>query len=86
MSIKLRNHLRNPKVQMKERSDDLYQTIVTEARKKGISVSELERKSGMAKGAVYKMKTSSPTLNTLDRVAEVLGIETSTLVARSKKK
>lgn len=64
----------------------MYQTVLNEARKKGISVSELERKAGMAKGAIYKWKTSSPNLNTLDRVAEVLGIETSTLIARAKKK
>lgn len=64
----------------------MYETIAEEAKKRGMSVLQLEKKAGLARSSITKWKTSSPNLDSLDKVADALGITTSTLVARAKKK
>jgi transcriptional regulator with XRE-family HTH domain len=64
----------------------LYETIKTLCDKRKISVSELERRTGLGNGTISKWKTSSPKLDNLEKVAEELGIKVTTLIAKSKEK
>ena len=63
----------------------MLETIRSEAKKKGMTIVELEQKAGLARGAVYKLNSSSPTLATLEKIADALGIKVSTLIDRVKK-
>ena len=63
----------------------MLETIRSEAKKKGMTIVELERRAGMARGALYKLNNSSPTLATLEKIADALGIKVSTLIDRVKK-
>lgn len=64
----------------------MYETIKEEAEKKGMSVLQLEQKAGLARSSICKWKESSPNLDSLDKVAAALGIKTSTLIDRARKK
>jgi transcriptional regulator with XRE-family HTH domain len=74
------------KILRSERSDTLYETIKELAKKRGMSISSLEASAGIARGTIAKWKVSSPTISSLEKVANVLELEVSTLIQRSKKK
>lgn len=63
----------------------MIEAIRKEAKKKGMTIVELEQRAGLARGAIYKLNTSSPTLVTLEKIAEALGIKVSTLIERISK-
>lgn len=67
------------------KEETLFATINREAEKRGISIRQLELKAGLGNGTIRGWETSSPTLDSLEKVAEVLGLKTTTLIARSKK-
>jgi transcriptional regulator with XRE-family HTH domain len=52
----------------------IFEKILKLANEKGMSISELERLSGLSKGAISKWKTSSPTVENLQAVAKVLKV------------
>lgn len=57
------------------------------ARKKGISISALERKAGLARGHIYKLKNSTtPQLETLEKLATALDVSLVTLLRDKKRK
>ena len=50
----------------------LYEKIEKLCKEKGISIAYLEREAGLGKGAISKWRTSSPTVDNLKAVANVL--------------
>lgn len=50
----------------------IYENIKRICTDKGISISELEKKSGLGNGTIKKWETSSPTINKLEAVAKIL--------------
>lgn len=43
------------------------------SKEKGIAITELEEKAGMARGAIYKWNDHAPSVNTAKAVADHLG-------------
>lgn len=58
----------------------IYENILEIAEKKKISISQLERDSGIAKGTISKWKTSSPSVINLKSVADNLGVTVNRLI------
>lgn len=50
------------------------------AKKKGLTIAELERTAGLGQNTLYKWKDGSPNLSSLQKVAGVLGVSISTLL------
>lgn len=63
----------------------MFDTIYAEATKRGKSIRQLEMEAKVGNGTITKWKTSSPTLESLEKVAEALGLDVTTLIKRSKK-
>ena len=63
----------------------MYETINKEAEKRGMSVRQLEKAAGLGNGTISGWKESSPNLDTLERVADALGMNVTTLISRAKK-
>lgn len=58
----------------------VYDNIKTLSTKKKISITELEKKAGLGRGAIGKWRTFSPTVSNLQKVADALGVPLSTLL------
>ena len=58
----------------------MYNTINKEAKKKGISIRQLEKSAGIGNGTIGGWNESSPKLDTLKKVADVLGMTASELI------
>lgn len=58
----------------------IYSNVEELARKKGLSLAEVERKANLSKGSITKWKTASPTIKSLSAVAEVLGVTVNRLL------
>lgn len=58
----------------------VYQNVVELAAKRKMSLSEVERKSGLGKGIISKWKTKSPNLDSLQAVAETLNTTVARLI------
>lgn len=58
----------------------VYDNIKNLCIKKKISITELEKKAGLGRGAIGKWKTYSPTVSNLEKVATALGVSISTLL------
>lgn len=58
----------------------IFERILKLATEKGMSISELERMSGLSKGAISKWKTASPTIDNLQAVAKVLKVKVEKLL------
>ncbi len=52
----------------------IYDNISNFAAKKGISISQLERDSGLSNGAISKWKIVSPTISNVKAVAKTLNV------------
>lgn len=50
----------------------IFEKVSELAKKKGISISKLEKLAGLSKCSISKWKTASPTVNSLQAVAKVL--------------
>mgnify|MGYP002678157459 CR=1 FL=1 len=50
------------------------------AKKRGMNLYELQSKAGLARGGVYKWKTYTPSIQSLNKLAEALGVTTSYLL------
>ncbi len=62
----------------------LYETVKKLCKEKGIPIYELEKRAGVGNGTIRFWKNSSPRLDTLERVADALGIKVTTLINKSK--
>ena len=68
-----------------ERRVALYETVKMEAEKRNKSIRQIEADAKVGNGTIEKWKRSSPKLDTLEKVADALGLDVTTLIKRSKK-
>ena len=58
----------------------LYENVLELANKKGISISEVERRANISKGTISKWRTSNPRISSLKSVADVFGVTVNRLM------
>ncbi len=58
----------------------IYENIETIAKKKRISIRQLEIKAELSSGTICKWKKCNPTVGNLAAVAKVLGVSVTTLM------
>lgn len=58
----------------------IYKNIKMIADKKGIPITVLEEKCGLARGTIFKWSDCSPTVANLKKVADVLKVKVDTLL------
>lgn len=58
----------------------IYDNIKKICKKKGVSVSSVEKQAGLGSGAISKWNTSSPTIEKLQAVANVLKVNVNKLI------
>lgn len=58
----------------------IYENVKALADKRGISITELEKKAELSNGAIGKWRDSSPSVENLSRVAKALNVSINTLV------
>jgi len=64
----------------------IYENICRIAKKKGMSIHQLEQKAGL-KGVIGKWKNQfNPNITNLNKVADALGVSVATLLREEKKK
>lgn len=59
----------------------IYDRIKEICEKKGISVGSVEKQAGLGNGAISKWNTSSPTIDKLKAVADVLKVSVNKLIS-----
>lgn len=60
----------------------VYDKIKKLADEKGISIYALEKKAGLENGAIGKWRKSSPTISSLQKVADALEVPITKLVEK----
>ena len=58
----------------------IYENIKAICNKKGISVNQLEQQAGLCRGTISKWNKSSPTVENLKAVADVLKVKMEKLL------
>ena len=58
----------------------IYENVKELCDKKNISIRSLETKAGIGNGTIGRWKKSKPNLETLQKVADELGVTTSRLI------
>lgn len=58
----------------------IYDKIKEICKTKGFSVMSVEKKAGLSNGSIRKWNTSSPTVDSLKAVANVLGVRVEELI------
>ena len=58
----------------------IYENVVELAKKKKMTLSEVEKQSGISKGVISKWKTVSPNIDSLQAVAKTLGVTVNRLL------
>lgn len=59
----------------------IYENIVRIAKKRGMTLTEVERRAGFGQGIISKWKGDvNPTVRSLKKVADVLGCSVATLL------
>lgn len=59
----------------------VYDNVRSAARNVGISINALEKESGLSSGSICKWNTVSPSVNSLLKVATVLGVTVGDLLS-----
>ena len=62
----------------------IYKNILNLCKEKKISVSKLEKETGLANGTVGKWRSFSPTIDNVKKVAEFFGVTIDSLVSEAK--
>ena len=62
----------------------IYKNILSLCKEKNISVSKLEKETGLATGTVGKWRSFSPTVDNVKKVAEFFGVSIDSLVVEGK--
>lgn len=62
----------------------IYDNVKRAADRRGLTISELEKRAGLKNGTISKWKEHSPTVNNIKRVSAVLRISVSTLIKTEK--
>ena len=63
----------------------IFENIKEIAYSKGFSIRVVEQKAGLGNGTITSWRTSSPTIEKLEKVAKALGVPVTALI-RAKKK
>ena len=58
----------------------LFENVRELAKKKGMSVGELEKAAGLSNGAIFKWRVSSPKVDSVQAVAKVLKVKVDKLL------
>lgn len=58
----------------------LHDNIRYYIKEAGLSISETERRAGLARGHIDKWKESSPSVTNIKKVADVLGVTVDELI------
>lgn len=58
----------------------IYDTIKALCKKRGLSVTSVEKEAGLSNGAISKWNDSSPTVDKLNAVAKVLNVKLDCLL------
>lgn len=69
---------------VEEENETIYDNVKRAADRRGLTISELEKKAGLKNGTISKWKEHSPTVNNIKRVSAVLRISVSTLIKTEK--
>lgn len=62
----------------------MFDRIKALCKERGISISELEERTGLGKNTVYRWGTIMPSADKLSRVAKALGVTTEELLRENK--
>lgn len=62
----------------------IFEKIQSVAMEKGLSIAEVERRANIGNGTISKWKTSSPSVDNLNKVAKVLDVDINTLMPEVK--
>ena len=63
----------------------IFENIKYYAKKRGLTVKEVDRRAGIAENGSYKWKNDyTPSLTSLQKVADVLGVTVNTLIKERK--
>ncbi|MHA7612262.1 DNA-binding helix-turn-helix protein [Weissella viridescens] len=63
--------------------NSIYERLRTVANEQKMSLQEIENKAGLSDGALYKWKKSSPKLENVQKVADVLGVSVDYLLGNT---
>lgn len=58
----------------------IYENVSELAKRKKMSISQVEREAGIAKGSICKWKSVSPSVGNVQSVAKVLGVTVNRLL------
>ena len=58
----------------------IYDNVCRIAKDKNIAITTLESKAGLGRGAIGKWRTSSPTMDSLEKVAKALKVSVKKLL------
>lgn len=58
----------------------IYENVVELAKRKRMTISNVEREAGIAKGSISKWKKVSPSISNVQAVANVLGVTVNRLL------
>lgn len=62
----------------------IFEKIQSVAMEKRLSIAEVERRANIGNGTISKWKTSSPSVDNLNKVAKVLDVDINTLMPEVK--
>ncbi len=62
----------------------IYKNIKAIAKEKGIPLCHIERKAGISAGSINHWNENSPLVSTLQKVADVLEVDISTLTKETR--
>jgi len=62
----------------------IFESIRKLCQKMGISISELERETGLGNGTICRWKQCDPTVSKLKRVADYLGVSLDSLASATE--
>lgn len=62
----------------------IFEKIQSVAMEKGLSIAEVERRANIGNGTISKWKTSSPSVDNLNKVAKVLDVDINNLMPEVK--
>lgn len=63
----------------------IYENVKALADEKGLSITALEKEAGVANGLIGKWRENTPQVDTLSKVAAVLGVTVDRLIYGAKK-
>lgn len=62
----------------------IFEKIQSVAMEKGLSIAEVERRANIGNGTISKWKTSSPSVDNLNKVAKALDVDINNLMPEAK--